>query len=135
MQEARQKLAPWIAKWQGKYPKLVDWVESNIEETLTFDPLPAQAGLPGPDHQPRKSSNMLERLGEEIRQHIRVVRLFPNAESCLRWERGLPGRIEKSRQGCERREGSLSPQRDCLTHDNLFAQIDGHHPSPIVSGE
>ena len=90
--------------------------------------LPAQAGLPRPHHKHRKSTNMLERLNEEIRCRTRVVRIFPNAESCLPWERGLPGRIEKGRQGCERREGSLSPQRDCLTHDNLFAQIDRHNP-------
>ena len=30
--------ASWIATWQGKYPKLGDWVESNIEDTLTFIP-------------------------------------------------------------------------------------------------
>jgi putative transposase len=30
----------WIDKWQGKYPKLVDWVETNIGETLTFYRLP-----------------------------------------------------------------------------------------------
>jgi transposase-like protein len=34
--EARQDLAAWITKWQGKYPKLTDWVEENIEETMTF---------------------------------------------------------------------------------------------------
>ena len=54
----------------------------------------------------RKSTNRLKRLSEEIRRSTRVVRIFPNAESCLPWERGLPGRIEKSRQGCERREGA-----------------------------
>lgn len=35
IQEAQRDLAAWIGKWQGKYPKLVDWVESNITETLT----------------------------------------------------------------------------------------------------
>ena len=88
--------ASWIATWQGKDPKLVDWVESNIEETLTF------YRLPRPHHEHRKSTNMLERLNEEIRCRTRVVRIFPNAESCLPWERGLPGRIEKGRQGCRR---------------------------------
>ncbi len=27
IQEALRDLAAWIGKWQGKYPKLVDWVE------------------------------------------------------------------------------------------------------------
>ena len=30
-----------------------------------------------------KSTNMLERYNEEIRRRTRVVRIFPNAESCL----------------------------------------------------
>lgn len=38
--EVKRDLAQWIAKWQAKYPKLVDWVENNIEETLSFYRLP-----------------------------------------------------------------------------------------------
>ena len=120
--------ASWIAKWQGKDPKLLDWVESNIEETLTLGRLPAQAGLPWAHHKHRKSTNRLERLSEEIRHHTRVVRIFPNAESCLPWERGLPGRIERSRQGCRRWQGGLRSQTHCLSHGNVFAPLDGHHP-------
>ena len=33
IQEAQRDLAGWIGKWQGKYPKLLDWVETNIGET------------------------------------------------------------------------------------------------------
>jgi Transposase, Mutator family len=40
--EARQDLAAWLSKWQGKYPKLTGWVEEAIEETLTFYRLPRQ---------------------------------------------------------------------------------------------
>ena len=36
-----------------------------------------------------KSTNMLERLNEEIRRRTRVVRIFPNAASCLRLVRAL----------------------------------------------
>ena len=36
-----------------------------------------------------KSTNMLERLNEEIRRRTRVVRIFPNSESCLRLVRAL----------------------------------------------
>ena len=33
--EARQDLPAWLKKWSNRYPKLCDWVETNIEETLT----------------------------------------------------------------------------------------------------
>jgi putative transposase len=81
--EANRDLAAWITKWQGKYPKLVDWVEMNIGETLSF------YRLPRAHHKHLKSTNMLERLNEEIRRRTRVVRIFPNSESCLRLIRAL----------------------------------------------
>jgi putative transposase len=83
IQEAQQDLAAWIGKWSGKYPKLVDWAESNIAETLTF------YRLPRVHHKHLKSTNMLERLNEEIKRRTRVVRIFPNTESCLRLIRAL----------------------------------------------
>ena len=36
-----------------------------------------------------KSPNMLERLNEEIKLRTRVVRIFPNRDSCLRLIRAL----------------------------------------------
>jgi transposase-like protein len=81
--EARADLAAWIGKWQSKYPRLVAWVEENIEETLSFYRLPRQ------HHKHLKSTNMLERLNEEIKRRTHVVRIFPNAESCLRLIRAL----------------------------------------------
>jgi putative transposase len=36
-----------------------------------------------------KSTNMLERLNPELNRRTHVVRLFPNAESCLRLVRAL----------------------------------------------
>src|SRR5690349_11950847 len=81
--EARRDLAAWLAKWSGKYSKLTGWVEDNIDETLTFYRLPRQ------HHKHLKSTNMLERLNEEIRRRTQVVRIFPNGESCLRLVRAL----------------------------------------------
>ena len=83
IQEARQDLAAWLKKWAGKYPKLCDWVENNIEETLTFYRLPRQ------HHKNLKSTNLLERLNEEIKRRTLVVRIFPNAAACLRLVRAL----------------------------------------------
>lgn len=81
--EARADLAQWLTKWQGKYPKLTDWAEETIEETFSFYRLPRR------HHKHLKSSNMLERFNEEIRRRTYVVRIFPNAPSCLRLVRAL----------------------------------------------
>jgi putative transposase len=83
IEEARQDLAAWIAKWGARYPKLVGWVEETIEEALTFYRLPRQ------HHKHLKSTNMLERLNEEIRRRTHVVRIFPNRDACLRLVRAL----------------------------------------------
>jgi transposase-like protein len=81
--EAQHDLAAWLSRWQRKYPKLTDWVEENIGSTLTFYRLPRQ------HHKHLKSTNMLERLNEELRRRTRVVRIFPNAASCMRLIRAL----------------------------------------------
>ena len=81
--EVRRDLAVWLAKWQAKYPKLTSWVEDNLEETLTYYRLPL------PHHKHMKSTNMLERLNQELKRRTLVVRIFPNAVSCLRLVRAL----------------------------------------------
>jgi putative transposase len=83
VEEARRDLAAWIAKWEARYQKLVAWVEQTIEETLTFYRLPRQ------HHKHLKSTNMLERLNEEIRRRTYVVRIFPNSDACRRLVRAL----------------------------------------------
>jgi putative transposase len=81
--EARKDMAAWLLRWQEKYPKLCSWVEDNIEETLSFYRLPCG------HHKHLKSTNMLERLNEEIKRRTQVVRIFPNEDSCLRLIRAL----------------------------------------------
>ncbi len=81
--EARKDLAQWLERWQPKYPKLCAWVEENIAETLNYYRLPVQ------HHKHMKKTNMLERFNEEIKRRTHVVRIFPNAESCLRLVRAL----------------------------------------------
>jgi putative transposase len=82
-QEARQDLSAWLLKWGKRYTKLCAWVEENIEETLSFYQLPRQ------HHKNLKSTNMLERLMEEIKRRTLVVRIFPNPTACLRLVRAL----------------------------------------------
>jgi putative transposase len=81
--EVRRDIAAWLGKWQAKYPRLCNWVEDNIEEP------PIYYRLPLPHHKHIKSTNMLERLNQELKRRTHVVRIFPNAESCLRLVRAL----------------------------------------------
>lgn len=83
LQEARRDLSAWLERWQSKYPRLCAWVEANIEETFTFYRLPLS------HHKHLKSTNMLERINEEIKRRTHVVRIFCNAASCLRLVRAL----------------------------------------------
>ena len=75
--EARRDLAAWLLRWQER------WVEEHIAETFPFDRLPRQ------HHKHMKSTNMLERFNGELRRRTRVIRIFPNAASCLRLIRAL----------------------------------------------
>jgi putative transposase len=81
--EVRRDIAAWLAKWQAKHCKLCDWVEENIEQTLTYYRLPLA------QHKHMKSTNMLERFNQELKRRTHVVRIFPNGESCLRLVRAL----------------------------------------------
>lgn len=83
LKEAREDLAQWLKKWQGKYPRLCGWVEENIDETFTV------YRLPYVHHKHLRSTNMLERVNEELKRRTHIVRVFPNAESCLRLIRAL----------------------------------------------
>lgn len=83
LQEARRDLSVWLERWQSKYPRLCAWVEANIEETFTFYRLPLS------HHKHLKSTNMLERINEEIKRRTHIVRIFCNAASCLRLVRAL----------------------------------------------
>src|SRR3546814_9426701 len=80
---ARADLAQGLARWSAKYPRRTDWSEETIEETFSF------YRLPRGHHKHMKSTNMLERFNEEIRRRTYVVRIFPNAPSCLRLVRAL----------------------------------------------
>ena len=89
VEEARRDLAAWLTKWDGRYAQLCNWAEANIEETLTFYRLPQQ------HHKHLKSTNMLERINQELKRRTLVVRIFPNRESCLRLIRALAVEIHE----------------------------------------
>lgn len=81
--EANAALRAWIGRWEENYSKLCAWVEENIEETFMFYQFPAY------HHMRIRSTNMLERVNQELKRRSRVVRIFPNEESCLRLIRAM----------------------------------------------
>ncbi len=92
LKEARADLAAWLLKWQLKYSKLCNWAEQAIEETFSFFRLP---------HEHRKhmrSTNLLERVNEEIKRRTHIVRSFPNEAACLRLVRALTVEIHEDWQ-------------------------------------
>ena len=55
-----------------------NWLDENVEETL------AVLNLPIEHRKKMKSTNMLERFNQELKRRSRVIRIFPNEQSCLR---------------------------------------------------
>ena len=75
---AERHLKESVKKYARIAPKLADWMEVNLPEGFTVFAFPRL-------HQKRlRTSNILERLSQEIKRRTRVVRIFPNEEACLR---------------------------------------------------
>ena len=62
------------AAMAGKIPQTLRLVEENIEETFTFYRLPLE-------HSRISSTNMLERINEELKRRTHVIRIFPNQKA------------------------------------------------------
>jgi putative transposase len=76
--EAERLLEMFVERNQKTAPKLANWAEEALPEGFTVFSLP-------PAHRRRlRTTNLVERLNEEIRRRTRVARLFPNEASCLR---------------------------------------------------
>jgi transposase-like protein len=77
--ESAMRIAGQVSeRWWPKYPKVARLIDDHIEQCLAILAFPAS-------HRQRlRTTNGLERLNEEIKRRTRVIRIFPNRESCLR---------------------------------------------------
>src|SRR5690606_26520313 len=65
-------------RWEKRYPKVARQILDQFEQTLTVHHLPPRL------RRRLYTSNLLERVMEEIRRRTRVVGIFPNVASCDR---------------------------------------------------
>ena len=76
--EAERGLAEFVERFEKTAPQAVKCLEDGFEDAL------AVLALPENYRKRLRSTNMQERLNEEIRRRERVIRIFPNGESALR---------------------------------------------------
>ena len=78
LQSARERKERLVTALELKKPSVANWLDEEIEFCYTVYSLPKA-------HRRRmKSTNMIERLNQEIKRRSRVVRIFPNEASCIR---------------------------------------------------
>lgn len=78
MEEARRRLNDFADAFEKKAPKAVACLEEAFDDAL------AVMALPEKYRKRLRTTNMQERLNEEIRRRERVIRIFPNDESAWR---------------------------------------------------
>ena len=80
---ARAAMRQAIAELERKAAKVVRLSEEHGEETLGVYALPEEY------RRRMKSTNMLKRQNQELKRRTRLVRVFPNEQSCLRLVCGM----------------------------------------------
>ncbi|NNG68282.1 IS256 family transposase, partial [Caldanaerobacter subterraneus] len=75
---ARMLLNQVLDEYRDKAPKAMEILEEGFEDAI------AVLELPEPYRRRLRTTNMLERLNEEIRRRERVIRIFPSRESGIR---------------------------------------------------
>ena len=91
--DARQRFNELAEQMEKKAAKAIDCLERGLEDAL------AVMALPSKYRKRLKSTNMQERLIQEIRRRERVIRIFPNEDSALRLMGALLAEIHEEWQG------------------------------------
>ncbi len=78
--EAKRQLELFIDKYKDSMPKLARWAEENLYEGLTVFSL----DLCEFNRKRLRTSNLIERLNQSIKQRTKVAKIFANESSCLR---------------------------------------------------
>jgi len=97
LEEAEHLLEKFLKKYTKSAPNLVNWAEDALPEGFAVFSFPSS-------HRRRlRTTNLLERLNEEIRRRTRVARLFPNEASCLRLVTAIVMEVAEDWQTADKR--------------------------------
>ena len=77
-EDARTAFRKLVVELEGKADKALEILENGLEDAL------AVMSLPEKYRKRLATTNMQERLNEEIRRREKVIRIFPNEESAIR---------------------------------------------------
>jgi putative transposase len=78
-EEAQAAMEKIAEDYQDKYPDLAEFISEHAWETLgVYHTAPAE------HHKSLRTTNMLERVNQELKRRSKVVRIFPNPKSCVR---------------------------------------------------
>jgi putative transposase len=101
---ARKAIGEAATTLRRKHAKVARQLEEHGEEIL------AVYSLPEPHRKRMRSTNMLERVNQEIKRRTRVVRIFPDEDACLRLASAL--RMELNVEWMDRIYLDMSVGRD-----------------------
>lgn len=96
-EEAEHLLDKFLKRYRKQAPKLAEWAEENLPEGFTV------FGFLATHRRRLRTTNLVERLNEEIRRRTRVARLFPNEASCLRLVTAVVMEIAEDWQTADKR--------------------------------
>lgn len=95
-QQCRAVALEVAERWRSRHPRLAAWIEESIEQCL------AVWALPSCLRKRLNSTNMIERLMQELKRRSRVVGIFPNEASLMRLMAALLIEIDE-KWACEDR--------------------------------
>jgi len=102
--EAERLLERFVERYHTKAPKLATWAEEALPQGFTVFSLPAS-------HRRRlRTTNLIERVNQEIKRRTRVARLFPNEASCLRLVSAVLMEIAEDWQTADKRYVTFSEE-------------------------
>ncbi len=76
--EAERLLKIRVEKYRDTAPKLAEWMEANVPQSLSVFAVPAA------HRRMLRTTNMLERQNRELKKRTKIASIFPNEESLLR---------------------------------------------------